>query len=142
LIRKSRAVYSIGYQGRSLDGLCMKLRDEGVLTLIDVRARAWSQRPQFRKGALTAALAASGITYLHMKSAGNPFRHDADTWADCKPMFRAHLNANPIVTRELAAAVDVTSAAVFCYEAERCACHRGVLLDRVKRRLGVRIVDL
>lgn len=141
-MKHGQCVYSIGYQGKSIEALCTSLRTAGVKTLIDVRARAWSQRPQFRKTALAASLARAGIGYLHLKAAGNPFRHEADTWVACRAMYRAHLTANPAVTREVATAVRETPSALFCYEAERCDCHRGVLLDRVRRRLNVKVVDL
>ena len=43
--------FTIGYQGRRLDDLCGTLFNMGVEVLVDIRERAWSQRPEFRKRA-------------------------------------------------------------------------------------------
>ena len=65
-------LYTIGYQGASIDGLIAALKTAGVETLIDVRAVPASRRPEFSKRNLTASLEAAGLTYVHLVGLGNP----------------------------------------------------------------------
>lgn len=126
------AIFNIGYQGRSVQDFCTVLERAGVEVLVDVRAIAWSQRPQFRKTALANALATSGIDYFHCKVAGNPYRNH-DDWRTCRKLYTQHLHDNPDVLITLADALSSRTAALFCYEAERTSCHRGVLVEFLRR---------
>lgn len=124
----------IGYQGRSLAGLCEALGELRVDLVIDVRERAWSNRPEFRKGVLSRALAERGIEYQHMRDAGNPFRpkpgEDIDG-AECIRRYRRHLETRPDVVRAIRRLARRRRVALLCYEADSGACHRGVLLDQL-----------
>jgi len=139
-------VFNIGYQGRSLPDFCAALVSAGVQTLVDVRAVEWSQRPPFRKGALCDSLATCRIRYVHRKDAGNPFRPkagDRRDWKACDRRYRAHLAQHPEVVESLAEVVRQSSAALLCYEAGRDECHRGILLDALKKpERSLEIVDL
>lgn len=124
-------VLSIGYQGRSLDGLVATLQKAGATTLVDVRERAWSNRPEFRKGRMTAALEEAGIRYVHLRSAGNPFRPrkgEILSFSECASKYAAHLDEHPEVLGELLDLTQAGPAAIFCYEADHEHCHRSVLL--------------
>lgn len=137
-------VYSIGYQGASPDSLSSALVTAGVRQLIDVRAIAWSQRPQFRKTALATALAAVGIEYVHCKSAGNPYRPvqgQPTSWEDCALKYTRHLEANRSVVDDVLSLATATPSALFCFEAQTCDCHRGILLSALESR-GLNVVDL
>lgn len=140
------SVFNIGYQGRSLDAFCHVLADAGVEVLVDVRAAAWSQRPQFRKSALAAALQGVGIDYVHCKLAGNPFRPKAGqarALAECERLYAEHLEGHPEVIEEVASLIAKRRSALLCYEARREECHRGVLLDvLVGRQPNLRAQDL
>jgi uncharacterized protein (DUF488 family) len=146
-LRKAKPrVFNIGYQGRSIADFCEDLVAAGVRVLIDVRANAWSQRPQYRKGYLQGALQEHGIEYVHCKAAGNPFRPKVGEpldWRTCKTMYRRHLREHPEVVEAVESLVREPTAALFCYEAARDQCHRGVLLDALKKRqTDLVIVDL
>lgn len=141
-MKKKKKVFNVGYQGRSVDDLCATLRAAGVEVLVDVRAIAWSQRPQYRKTALSEALRASGIEYVHCKVAGNPYRK-ADDWQACRDLYTQHLLEHPDVLTAVEEAVSTRVAALFCYEAERDSCHRGVIIELFERdRPGFSFIDL
>jgi len=129
--------FSIGYQGRSIDNLCQELTRNQVTLVVDVRERAWSHRPEFRKGALARALAAVGIEYEHCRIAGNPFRprnaQPANLTA-CKRRYASHLKKQPDVLETVESAVRRNRAALLCFEREKARCHRGVLLMELSRR--------
>jgi uncharacterized protein (DUF488 family) len=130
-------VFGIGYQGRSLANLCQVLADENVNLLIDVRARAWSNRPEYRKGRLTDALASHGIEYVHLREAGNPFRpkpgEEMDA-SECLARYSEYLKVNPDVVSSVRALTRTRRVALMCYESESSACHRGAILAALKIR--------
>lgn len=137
---------SVGYQGRRLDEFCELLVRTSVPLLVDVRDRAWSNRPEFRKEALRTALRKHGISYLHLKVAGNPMRPkkgEPRDWAKCEAAYTEHLAGHPEVLNELHRVLAETpGAAVFCYEADRQSCHRGVLLRKLDEERPVKVRDL
>jgi uncharacterized protein (DUF488 family) len=130
---------TIGYQGRNVDRMAEELAAVGAEVLLDVRAAAWSQRPEFRKTALAAALAKKGIRYVHESRAGNPFRPKGGAkldWDVCARAYRAHLNANPSVIDRVLEVLQVSMTALLCYERAPSDCHRGVLIEELNRRHG------
>lgn len=135
--------FAIGYQGRSLLAMCDLLHHEGVELLIDIRERAWSNRPEFRKTAIAAALATRGIQYIHVREAGNPFRPRSGEVPDaleCMKRYRSYLEETPSVVKTMSALVGSWRVALLCYEAKSTDCHRGVLLEALqatRRRLAV-----
>ncbi len=123
---------SIGYQGRRIDEFCEALAAAGVPMLVDVRDRAWSHRPEFRKEALRTALEERGIEYCHLKVAGNPTRPkkgEPATPGACEAAYVAYLADRPEVVDQVRDVLATNpGAALFCYESHRSACHRGVLI--------------
>ena len=62
----------IGYEGLIVDQLVARLQAEGVEVLVDVRMTPLSRKPGFSKRALSEALSAAGIRYVHDRRLGNP----------------------------------------------------------------------
>ncbi|HSN68638.1 MAG TPA: DUF488 domain-containing protein, partial [Thermoanaerobaculia bacterium] len=61
-------IYSIGHSTRTLEELIALLRDNGVLSLADVRRYPASRRyPHFGRESLAAALPDAGIAYVHLE---------------------------------------------------------------------------
>jgi len=54
-------IFTIGYEGKSLDQFVAELRRNRISRVIDVRELPLSRRKGFSKTPLTAALAAAGI---------------------------------------------------------------------------------
>lgn len=135
-VKRVPTCFSIGYQGRPIYDFCALLIENRVEVLVDVRERAWSMRPPYRKTALRESLAAAGIEYIHLREAGNPFRPrkgEPKDFEDCARRYREHLRRNPDVlgrARELARSARV---AFFCYEEEAAECHRGVLIQAMAK---------
>lgn len=138
--------FNIGYQEKSLSGLCKILSENAVEILIDVRERAWSQRPEFRKERLQISLASYGIEYYHCKIAGNPFRpRDGKSlnFKDCAEKYGKHLKQAPEVIDVLEKVIKNKRTALFCYEKERSFCHRDILLTAILKRIPkIEVVDL
>jgi len=60
-------IFTIGYEGTTMDEFLAALKAAGVERLIDVRALPLSRRPGFSKSPLRAALEEVGIKYVHLK---------------------------------------------------------------------------
>lgn len=130
---------TIGYERARVEDFVATLTAAGVKVLIDVRAVPWSQRPEFRKAALAATLAAAGIGYAHLPGLGNP-RRRAGAEADAEPgppgrgpgaedfaaFFRHHL-ASEAAAPDLARAAALArqgGACLMCLEKDPNRCHR------------------
>jgi uncharacterized protein (DUF488 family) len=133
-------LFTLGYQQRSIDEFVDLLCDADVNVLVDVRETAWSHKPGFSKGALSSALAAAGIDYIHADFAGNPkwLRSNADTHRQCLEWYGWYLGEfGEIVTTfdDLVAGLHAEGKRVCltCFERHADDCHRAILTDRWQR---------
>lgn len=134
-------VFTVGYQGLSIDEYVRALSHQGVGVVLDVRETPWSYKPGFSKTPLSEALSRSGIAYKHIKAAGNPSsnRKTAVDLQECLSRYRAYLAANSGCLEELfgficAAHTKGITACLTCYERLPGDCHRSILLDALKDR--------
>lgn len=132
--------FTIGYAGRTLPEFLDALVDAGVDRVVDVRALPLSRRKGFSKSALGDALAKKGIEYVHLRSAGNPYRDQKNDVGRCLALYAGHLDENPLVLDEVDAALDGRRAALLCVEAEACQCHRSIIAGRLRGRHPRRVV--
>jgi uncharacterized protein (DUF488 family) len=110
------------------------LSEAGVRRVVDVRALPASRRKGFSKTPLREALGQDGIEYVHVRSAGNPFRSEPGGSEAILTRYGQYLDARPEILIELEQAIAGGSAALLCLERDVRSCHRGVLIDRLRRR--------
>src|SRR5438128_11469966 len=65
-------IFTIGYEGATMEEFLAALKAAGVERVIDVRALPLSRRPGFSKTPLRGALNEAGIDYVHLKALGTP----------------------------------------------------------------------
>lgn len=130
-------IYSVGYEGLTVEALIDRLVGSKVTTLVDVRLNPSSRRPGWSRKSLTASLEGAGITYVHEKLLGNPpenrdsFRKgDGEEGRAAMRALLAHGSA-PALDRLVDLARD-GRVAVLCVERERERCHRQVVTDMVQ----------
>lgn len=126
--------YTIGYAGRTLTEFVRLLEDSGVDRVVDVRALPLSRRKGFSKTALGATLAEHGIEYVHLRAAGNPFRDQKADIKRCLMLYSGHLDANPEVVTQVEDVLQGHNAALLCFEAEACDCHRSIIVERLRAK--------
>jgi len=129
-----RRLFTLGYEGRTLDDFLGTLKRAKVRRVVDVRKLPLSRRRGFSKTKLSQALGAAGIEYVHLKNAGNPhldLRHDVER---CLQAYRRYIDAHPEVIEELEQLTGSTRAALLCVEAKAESCHRSILVDRLDKR--------
>lgn len=131
-------IYTLGYQGLTLDEYIELLKEHPISKVVDVRAVAWSRKPGFSKGAMQKGLGAKGIDYLHLQSAGNPFRKDEDgenILAKYKDYLRANQESLAVIEDEVGRALEKTSSVCLtCFEKEPQDCHRTIIAEILLER--------
>ncbi|MEA3062861.1 MAG: hypothetical protein QOJ94_2642, partial [Sphingomonadales bacterium] len=132
-----RHLFTIGYEGKTVDEFLAELAAAGVERVIDVRAVAASRRPGFSKTALANALRERGVDYLHLRPLGTPAagREAArkGRTAEMRRIYAGQLETDEAalaMEQALAAAAERHSA-LLCYEKAAPECHRTMLAERM-----------
>ena len=141
-------LYTIGYQGASVEGFIAALKTAGVETLIDVRAVPASRRREFSKLSLAASLEAAGLAYVHLAGLGKPKAGrdaaKAGRLDEYRRIYTAHLDT--AAAREaLARATEIAAASpscLMCLEADPAFCHRSMAASRLAEDQGFEVEDL
>lgn len=83
-------LFTIGYQGATVERLVETLAAADVSILIDTRETPMSRRPEFRRKALEASLLDAGIRYVSVPALGAPRRSGRrSATGTCSPMGTA-----------------------------------------------------
>ena len=143
-----RKLFTIGYEGKTVEEFLGELQAAGVELLIDVRAVAASRRPGFSKTALSNALGERGIDYLHLRALGTPAAGRQAARAGRTAEMRA-IYADQLETPEAELAkvkalgeAGERKAALLCYEKEAPVCHRAMLAERMLAQAEFEVLDL
>lgn len=137
-------VFTIGYEGQTIDSFMALLAQYGIETVVDVREFPLSRKPGFSKKALGNLLNLAGLEYVHLSALGCPkpvrdaYREDGN-WARYKVGFLKHLNTQQQAISDLAGLVAYSNCALLCYEADFNFCHRSMVADAVKKHCGADI---
>jgi uncharacterized protein (DUF488 family) len=130
-------IYTIGYEGVTLDAFVGALKSARVEVLLDVRAVPLSRKPGFSKNKLAARLAEDGIDYIGLKDLGTPAAgRDAARRGHIKEMrsiFRRHMKTGAAES-ELEAAAQIARkrrACLLCFEHDPQCCHRMIVADMI-----------
>lgn len=124
---------TVGYEGKSVQALLDQLLAAHVARVVDVRQLPLSRRRGFSKTALAGALTEAGIEYVHVRAAGNPFRHDDASIDVVLARFRRHAQEHAEVLATLRKAIAGARSALLCFEVDAACCHRSVLADLLLR---------
>lgn len=130
-------LYTVGYEGRTVDELLDALVRADVQRLVDVRELPLSRRRGFSKTSLRKALEEVEIEYVHIKPLGNPKPNRERYWsgdvAGGAQVYRKHLhNGSYAALVELAASLDQDAACLLCFERDHSVCHRDVIVDSLR----------
>lgn len=132
-------LYTIGYQGFTLDPFIDRLIAAGVERVVDVREIPISRKPGFSKTALSNALRTAGIGYTHLKSLGcpKPVRDrlkQGGSWASYQADFNEHLFRQPEAVETLIHLARKESVGLLCFEADAMVCHRSLVARTTAQR--------
>src|SRR3569623_20801 len=139
--RGMRKLFTIGYEGVTLDAFIRTLKKAKIDLLLDVRELPASRRKGFSKTALRTALAEAGIAYRHEKCSGTPkaVRHRLREDRDYDRFFRdfdRHLSRQSALLARLAAELK-GNVVLMCFERDPARCHRRRVAAVLAERLEV-----
>ena len=149
MARKTKRLFTIGYEQTPAKAVLDELQGAGVKLLVDVRAVASSRRPGFSKTQLAEGLDERGISYLHLRGLGTP--KDGRLAARSGQFDVLHnIYAKHLKTPQAREELDELSALVkqagpvciLCYEREHTHCHRRWIAEIIEERDGVKIENL
>ena len=151
LMTQHHKLATIGYEAADLSDFIATLQAAEISRLIDVRQLPISRRRGFAKTALSTALAASGIDYVHLRGLGDPKEGReaarAGDYARFRTVFGCHMKTKAAQDALTAAIhlVEDGGACLMCYERDHTSCHRSIVADTISssvtvtiRHLGVR----
>lgn len=124
-------LFTIGYQGRTIEGFVDLLQTEGIERLVDVRANPWSRKPGFTKHELANHLDQAGIAYEHLGLLGAPdeARHGDLDEATFAAAYQEHLDGQDDALDRLTQWAQQDRTAICCMEKDPQACHRRFIAD-------------
>lgn len=141
-------LFTIGYEGATLDDFLATLRRVGVRQLVDIRDFPGSRRKGFSKNALREALHEQGIRYEHLKGLGDPkegrIAARAGRFEEFVSIFTAHMKTeNALADLEKAADfVTTMTTCLLCYERDNRICHRNIVSERLSIITGLTVSNL
>lgn len=127
-------VFTIGYEGVTVDEFLAALTRAGVEQVVDIRAIAASRRPGFAKTSLSANLATVGIGYRHLRALGTPKPgRDAAKKGDRATLKRVYAEQMLLPEAQAEAAmlramIEERPTALLCFERDPTMCHRSLLI--------------
>jgi uncharacterized protein (DUF488 family) len=141
-------IYSVGYEGLTIESLVDRLTGANVTTLIDVRLNPISRKPGFSRKRLSEALAVAGIGYVHEKELGNPpdnrdsFRTGGGDAGRTRMRSMLENGSGPALERVVDRAAK-ERIAILCVEREQDRCHRGVIIDMaVEKNPAIEVLQM
>ena len=124
-------LFSIGYEGITLETYINKLIINDVHVLCDVRKNAYSQKYGFSKSQLQKACAGVGIQYVHVPELGieSEQRQDLRSQADYDLLFEHYekttlINNHKALLKVMALIESDKRVALTCFEKNPLQCHR------------------
>ena len=131
-------LYTIGYEGISLEAYLNKLIKHDIRALVDVRNNPMSQKFGFSKNQLIRYCESLNIEYIHFADVGvqSEYRQELKEQSDYDNLFENYKRITiptTITTQEkiLVLLKGKKRIALTCFEANICQCHRKPLAEAI-----------
>lgn len=133
------AVFSIGYEGLTIDSFLHKLIANGITFVVDVRSNPQSMKYGFSKKSFKQYIESAGMKYIHIPELGIPsfMRKGLGESVSHKTLFKAYESKLlPKHETEIKQLIDLTNQneriALVCFEADHNFCHRHALIEHLQ----------
>lgn len=142
------AVYTCGYEGRSVDAFLDLLLRKGIRRVVDVRHNAYSRKYGFTKIFLERFCGKVGLEYVHFPSLGIPssLRSGLSDAAAYDHVFQCYeteiLPSKKIALSRLGNLLVDAPTTLMCYEADPWWCHRGRLAPIIAAKTSLEVIHL
>lgn len=132
------ALYTIGYEGTSLESYLNKLVKNDIKVLVDVRRNPLSMKFGFSKTNLKKFCENLNIQYVHIPEVGirSEQRQELNSQTDYDKLFKVYVKKNlkETLTQQqqiLALLNEKKRIALTCFESNICQCHRKHLAEAI-----------
>lgn len=143
------AVYTMGYQEKSIDSFADDLLRKGIRTVCDVRANPLSRKYGFSGKSMKTIVEKLGIEYRPFPELGIPSRMrvgNIDNFSSCQQLFDRYeaeiLPTKKESVRRLAAVMQDGPTVTMCMEKDPQWCHRSRLATALSLECGLPVVHL
>jgi uncharacterized protein (DUF488 family) len=143
-----QSLFTIGYEGISIEAFINALIQNGVKLLCDVRRNPLSRKFGFSKSKLEHITRMVGIKYIHIPGLGieSDKRSTLETTEDYEALFADYAgtlpNLEPYLDWVYSLLCSNDRIALMCYEKDAAMCHRHVIRDYITDAHEVRSVDI
>jgi len=136
-----RNLFTVGYEGQSVESFIATLTANAVSHLIDVREIPLSRKKGFSKTALKDHLNQHNIQYIHLRGLGSPrqARKQLKETGNYEVFFTVMENHLDNVQDSLNTAhryVTESTCCLMCFEKEAQNCHRSMVACKIKQLDG------
>ena len=135
------AVFSIGYEGLTIDAFLNKLVVNGITTVVDIRNNPQSMKYGFSKKSFKQYIENAGMKYTHIPELGIPstMRKGLGESVSHKSLFKTYeTKLLPKQETEIKQLIDLTNQneriALVCFEADHNFCHRHTLIEHLQKK--------
>jgi uncharacterized protein (DUF488 family) len=133
-------LFTIGYEGVSLEKYLNKLVTNDVKLLVDVRKNSLSMKFGFSKSLLKKYCESLGIDYIHIPEVGinSDQRQELNTQQDYDALFEVYKKTtlketNAYQEKIIELLIKHQRIALTCFEADICQCHRKHLAEAIEK---------
>jgi uncharacterized protein (DUF488 family) len=134
-------LFSIGYEGKTVEHFTNELIAEDIKVLCDVRKNALSMKYGFSKKQLKNVVENAGIKYIHIPALGieSDKRQQLNTKEDYDNLFRNYeINTIPQRDAEISELykmfIEHKRIALMCFEADHNFCHRSRTIEALEKK--------
>lgn len=146
--RAKPEVYTIGYEGKSIDGFLNLVLEQGIEIVVDIRANPVSRKYGFSGRRLCEMCERMGFGYHHAKALGIPSaaRAELGDYASYQRLMGRYetemLPARKGEVESLAELMQGKPSVLVCVERDVSCCHRSRLANAIAKETGMRVVHL
>ncbi len=132
-------LFTIGYEGISLENYLVRLLKNDVKVLVDVRNNPLSMKYGFSKSQIRKYCASLGIEYVHIPEVGieSNQRQELNSQGDYDQLFEVYRITN--LSKTISSQQEILKLlklhkriALTCFEANICQCHRKHLAEAIE----------
>lgn len=136
-----RELFTVGYEGATIDSFIGNLQSNNINCVIDVRALPLSRKTGFSKTQLAIRLNCEEIRYIHLSELGTPkdIRDKLKSTRDYSSFFKKmerYLDGKKDVIEQAYNHVMSSRCCLMCFERLADQCHRKIIAEKIKSTNG------
>ena len=143
---KSKAFFTIGYEGLKIEGFIKKLINNDIKILCDVRKNPLSRKKGFSLKSLSNILENVGIKYIHLPEFGIESKDRKNLSNNYNKLFleydKSLLNLKSSLNKLNKLYNENKRLAITCFEKDHNTCHRHRISLRLKELYKIDVVNL